>query len=513
MTVRKYLGYIIFGALVLIVVGVAINHSRYVAGLVGMLAHGTPEQRKSAAAELIKGEQFGDSITGEPVPVRVEAAKSLAFLGTVDAVKQAMPMLKDIDKPVRMQSIATLQQIGGATQANLTELMNGLKDGDINVRKGTLAVLTATEGGIGPRTNPDVVQAVLSIMKKEDAARGPGGDVLSSPLFVRSGANARSVPALMAFLDEKDDGVKRGAADALGKIGDKSAVQKLIAVMHDPKISLSVRRVVVAAIAVIAAPEGESALTEAVTNPNDDAEARAQAAAGLGKIASPSAIATLVRTLTDPDNQIRSAAIASLARAARSGPNDSLDPEGVTQLTRAAGSPDHLVRLGAIQALLSVHAPAANAALIQALTQDHTEADVRSAAAAALGYSGNRAAVTPLIQSLNDPQGEVATAAVDALSAIGPDATAALIQQTRQGDITAYYAAQALGKQGRAALPALQQAASGATSPAQRWTAVALGETHQPEARPTLEQLAKSADPNVSSAARQQLDRLGSVQN
>ena len=64
---RKYLNYIIFGAVVLLVIGLAVNHSRHIRMLVDELASGTAEQHREAAAELITAEQFSDSITGEPV--------------------------------------------------------------------------------------------------------------------------------------------------------------------------------------------------------------------------------------------------------------------------------------------------------------------------------------------------------------------------------------------------------------------------------------------------------------
>ena len=135
---------------------------------------------------------------------------------------------------MRAQALVTLKAIGAHSQETIDALVIGLKDGDVNIRKGTIAALTApaNQGGIGPR--PDVVKAVLAIIKKEGDARGPGGDVLGSTRFVTAeGANAISVPTLVSYLSEKDDGVKSGAADALGKIGDAGAVPALAAVIHN----------------------------------------------------------------------------------------------------------------------------------------------------------------------------------------------------------------------------------------------------------------------------------------
>ena len=217
---RKYLNYILFGAVVLLVVGLAVSHSRHMRSLLNDMTGSDPQAHASAAAELIKAEQFSDAITGEPTAVRVKVARALQDLPTGDSVKQTLTLLKDQDKDVRAQALVTLKAIGAHSQETINALVVGLKDGDVNIRKGTIAALTApaNEGGIGPR--PDVVKAVLAIMKKEGDARGPGGDALGSLRFTSEGANAISVPTLVGYLAEKDDGVKSGAADALGKIGD-----------------------------------------------------------------------------------------------------------------------------------------------------------------------------------------------------------------------------------------------------------------------------------------------------
>src|SRR5579872_4814841 len=110
--VRKYLNYIIFGAVVLLVVGLAVNHSRHMRYLVDAMASSDAQARKQAAEELIQGEQFMDSVTGEPIETRVKAAEALEVLGNADAVKQAVAFLKDPDKPVRDRVVQTLETIG-----------------------------------------------------------------------------------------------------------------------------------------------------------------------------------------------------------------------------------------------------------------------------------------------------------------------------------------------------------------------------------------------------------------
>ncbi len=500
--VRKYLNYLIFGGIVLLVVWLAVGHSRHMRSLVDGMASGNSEMEKSSAAELIKDEQFMDAITGEPMSTRIKASEALAELANDKAVKQCIAFLKDPDKPVQDSIVQTLQKIGANSPACIKALVTGLKDGDSNVQKGTIAALTNSSRGIGPK--PGVVAAIVSLMKTEGGARNNGGTVLGSQLFVKNGANAESLPLLIALLQDKDEGVRGGAAAALGKIGNPGAVDPLKTAMHSD--TAQVRRISVGSLALIAAPTCEDALTEAITNTDDDSEARSQSAAGLGRIASKSAIATLIKALNDDDNNLRSSAITSLALAGRPTSEGPFSEPVIAVLISSLQSPIENIQLGAAKALQPLNAPQANSALIAALRANSV--DTRITAATALGYKDNRAAVEPLISALRDEAGEVNTAARDALTLIGPAANEALIRAMQKGGEEAYYAAQSLANQGSDALPALQKAAQISNPLGQKWVAVALGDMGSVEGRPTLQILRQSSDPDVAFVAQEQLDRI-----
>jgi len=529
--VRKYLNYIVFGLIVLGVVGIAVYHSKHIRSLLDAMAGADPKAQEQAALELIQGEQFIDTVTGEPLAIRVKAAESLELVandasikkGTekdapdyrANAVTQALALLKDLDKQVRDRAVVTLQHSGASSSGNVAALVAGLKDGDTHVRKGTITALTQPKVGIGPKLNPsegiDVIAAIVQLMKKEAGARGPGGDVLASDLFKQDGAEKRSGDLLLAQLGDTDGGVRQGAADALGKMGYTPAVEPLKKAMHsdtDPQV----RRVAIGALALIADKSCEDALVEALDDTNADNEARAQAAAGLGKLASPRAISTLIKTLDDDDLKLRSAAVAALARAARPVPGGSVNPAVLSALNSALLGNSDDARQGAALALQSVAAAEANPALIKVLENQSRDGDARAAAALALGFPGNAAAVDPLVKALNDPDGNVDTAARDALSAIGPVAIDKLIGVIQTDGAEAYYAAQALSNQGAAAVPALQRVADGNNRAAQHWAAVALGSLSSSgvqSARPILAKLAKSTDDDVQYVANEQLHRLG----
>jgi HEAT repeat protein len=539
---RKYLNYILFSLVVLVVLGTAVRHSLYVHGLVDDMGSGNVKLKSAAALELVKTEQFSDAITGESVATRIHAAEALEALGNdtsvvpdanvkdapnyrAAAVKQAIGMLKDTEKQVRDRAIVTLERIGDSTPDSLKELVNGIGDGDNYVRKGVKAAFTTLGTGIGPK--PGVVEAIVAKMKADDPTRAPAGDILGSTAFTQGGGNIRSIPLLISVLTEKDakgykadEASRSGAADALGKIGDAAAVATLIQSMHTD--SPHVRRVAIGAIALIASVSGEASLEEALTSPDDDKEARAQAASGLGKIGTPSAIAVLAKTLEDPDQDIRTAAVAALARAARPVAGAPAVASVLQTLTAALESSNSTVRLGATRALQAAlynssdtDAPAklACSALISVLTDDKNDDDERGSAAAALGFAGDRRAVASLIAALSDPSGAVSIAARDSLAAIGPAATDALVAVIKKGGTSSYYASQALARQGATALPALEATAADAANPVgQRWAAVALGDLGVAGSSATLKQLARSSNEDVAYVAKEQLNRLGQTE-
>jgi HEAT repeat protein len=538
--IRKYLNYLLFMGVVAIVTGMAVQHSRTVHRLVSDMGSTSPAVKSAAALELIRTEQFSDSITGEPLATRLHAAEALEALGLdtsvvpdksqkdapdyrASAVSQAIGLLKDTDSRVRDRAVQTLQKIGYATPTNLKKLVLGVGDGDNSVRRGVRQTFTDLKNGIGPK--PGVVEALVDRMKADAPTRGPAGDILGSKLFT-SGGNDVSVKLLVDILTVKDakgyksdEGNRSGAADALGKIGDVRAVEPLLKAMAED--SPGIRRVSIGALALIALPECEAALEEALANANDDKQARSQAASGLGKIATEHAIAALASALDDRDMDIRAAASAALARAAHPDLAAPLNARVVDSLTKALTAGSAAVQRGAATALQTAlqgasaadaAAAKADSALTAILTSKTSSPDMRAAAASALGYAGNRSAVPALIDALEDSNASVCIAARDALSRVGADAADPLSAKLGKGDVGALYASQALAQIGEPALPALEKTAANGTNPtAQRWSAVALGGIGISRSTELLQTLARNSDRQVASAAKEQLIRLGQI--
>ena len=514
---RKFLNYAIFVAIVAIVVGLAVRHSRHMAYLVDSMAGSDSKARVASAKELVKMEQFMDAITGETVARRVRIVQALEDWAEKEAVTQAVAFLKDPDRPVRDRIALALVRIGTKSADNLQGLIAGMADGDSNVRKTCIALLQvlgqddpAAAMKLLQRTLPDtdpgvlrdalarrnasvaeqIIPKVVEAMKGNGAARGPGGDVLGALTARRE----QSVKELLPLLADKDDGVCSGAAAALGKVGSPTPVPQLVDAMHTR--SAQVRRVAIGAIALIAHSSCEAALTEAIRNKDDDNEARAQAAVGLGRIGTPTAIATLVSALSDDDLKVQVAAVDGLA--------DAGEP-AVPALARAIRDPEARTRIRAIQALGGIATPAVNAALLPALRDP--VADVRAEAARALGFERNAQAVSALVAGMSDPNGMVAAACADALAKIGGPARPALARMLAGPSGTAFLAAIALAKQGSEAVEDVLKTAS--TNPAAgKWAVESLARNRSQNAIEALKQLMTVQDPKTRAVAEAALRRL-----
>jgi HEAT repeat protein len=170
-------------------------------------------------------------------------------------------------------------------------------------------------------------------------------------------------------------------------------------------------------LAVIASPEVEWALIEALESPN--AEIRIQAAGGLAEIKSESAIPQLVHMLLTDTPWVAAriadqlvaygpVAVPFLMENVRDEHQGHLvDPRILAAAVRILGMIGDLKAAPAIEPLL-----------------DHPVTDVRVAAASALGSAGTGGSIPALIEHLEDPEWQVRAAAASALAAFSdPSAT------------------------------------------------------------------------------------------
>jgi HEAT repeat protein len=195
-----------------------------------------------------------------------------------------------------------------------------------------------------------------------------------------------AVPTLIGELTYPTSDVRRRAAQALGQIGDKRAVEPLLHVLAQ----------------------------------DQDGVVRWVAALALGELAEESAIPALVNALTDEDWNAASAAGKALVRIGK---------PAVGPLIERLLDPDYRVRRHAAQALSEIADSRATQPLIAALEDE--DSWVRFSAAEGLGAigAGDNSVVDTLIRLLGDEDSEVRGVAVVALGKLGnPRALPALEQ-------------------------------------------------------------------------------------
>lgn len=283
-------------------------------------------------------------------------------------------------------------------------------------------------------------------------------------------ADKSSVVALVDVLknSSEDEGVRAGAAEALGKSGSKAEdiVPALILALNDPRFP--VRRAVVGALEDI------------------------------GEDAKP-AVPALLQALNDPDERIRKGVAYALSKidpAARAlhhadiekvRGRDALD-DNIEKLKH----PDPNVRLLASRDMCEI--------------PDFGDFYFR--------------AVLPLIEALNDDQSEVRANAAHTLGKIRDKrATEALIQSLKDrdpgieeaGGSVREYAAYALGEIGdnRATQPLIEALQSEEDWSARIEMIEALGKIGDPRAIPSLERIANTdKDSQIQATAREQLEKI-----
>jgi HEAT repeat protein len=550
---RKYLSYVLFFALVAIVIGIAVNHNRYIRSQINAMCGNNQSAAIAAAKELVETDQFSDTISGEPKNTRVRVIQALEDWASqpapppapapaastdqtnapkvytpADAVTTIITFLKDQEKVVRDRATVGLIRVCTKSDANISAVITGMEDADLNTHKACVLCLQfmgqSNVNATMPYMHPeyvdvlksihainqnatpmdaatylfnlrdpavasDIIPKVVAAIKSDTTARSPGGDVLSAFADHREECSADLIP----LLQSSDDDLKAGVADALGKIGSKTAIPALLPLL---KQSAEVRKAAIGGIALIADISGETPLIDALIHTHDDDEAREQAAVGLGKIATPEAIDALITALSDLDIRIQDAAVSGLARAGI---------PAIGKLDNLMKSPQVELRFRAAQTLARISLPESNATLIRALADKDNQ--VAREAVQALGFQGNVGAVAPLVASLGQPR--LGADAANALARIGDAARPALIHTLGSGNsIAAFFAAQSLSAQGAYAVPALQKEAE--TVPqARTWTAYALGQIGGDSAATALDGMKKYGDPELQRVITVALSRIG----
>jgi HEAT repeat protein len=362
----------------------------------------------------------------------------------------------------------------------------------------------------------------------------------------------QDIEGLIKALDHPDNKVRRGATEALDRMGEP-AVEPLIAALKDGDRS---RRLAVAKVLgqssdpralepLIAALKDEDWLVRSATAralgrigdtrvvepliaalKDTDYHVRDSAVGALGEIGDPSAVEPLIAALKDkngkvrwsviyaldnlgwfPDNQEDSASYWAVNGEAEY-PLD-LDSMSVTQLITALYHPEAQVRQAAAQKLGQAGDPRAVEPLIDALKDVNRE--MRKSAAEALGTIGDPRAVELLIAALKDVNAnrEMRQSAAEALGKISdPRAVEPLIASLKDRNFPYSYAVDALGQIGEPAVEPLIAAFEDEDFPS-AYAAEALGKIGDPCAVEPLIAALKDKDKVKRKAVAEALGQIG----
>lgn len=292
--------------------------------------------------------------------VQKSAAATLINLGNV-SVEPLITCMKDlnVDRYARCGAAFALGELHD--ERAVAPLIACLEDPDVQVLKCAIDAL----GSLG---DPRAVVPLITCLKDRDRdVRSRAANALVK--LIKTGKN--SVEPLIACLNDQDINVY--AINALGKIGDRSAVDSLIVCLK-----------------------------------NQDQNVRLSAVNALGEIGNTRAVAPLLACLKDQDINVRSSAFRALCVL-----GDKASLVSLIAFLINSGGPEEGFNVGA---LANFGKPAVEPLIAFLKSQDSF---VRSEAAKALGKLGDARAVKPLIACLNDQDGAVRESAFDAVDSLG----------------------------------------------------------------------------------------------
>src|SRR6266702_1865895 len=292
---------------------------------------------------------------------------------------------------------------------------------------------------------------------------------VSSPVVSRRPADLPAtqdtgvVNALIARLKDENAGVRKAAANSLGRLGDLRAVPPLIAVLAD-----------------------------------SDAEVRAQAIDALADLEDPRAIGPIAGLLRDPVSDVKHNALSALSRWDQNVPT--------APVVALLDDPDADVRHEAVNLLDHLHARSAGPAIARLIHDPNS--DVRRAVVEAMGNLNEQSGAAGITEALIDPNPDVRHQALDALNDLkAPIAEATLLKMMTDtdGDVRQAAAHIAGDRSVIAAIPSLRRLIDDPKSDVRETATEALGNIADPAARQALRAALQSPDPKVRRAAAEAL--------
>ncbi len=367
--------------------------------------------------------------------VRWAAAEALGKLGNSRATTPLLTLLNDSNHHVCRAAITALGKIGETSIVPF--LIHELKSGNSAIRRAAREALTQ----IGEaQTVPFLLQSLK--YEHDEHIRKNVEDALLQL------GDRQAIPYLLEALQDDAPHLRRIAVEVLGRIGSMKTILPLIAALHDA--DETIRRLAANVLGKLRTPDAVPALLEVLQDQRS--LVRRSVVRALGQIGEPSAVPALVELLHDADVGVRQTVVKALGQIG--------DPEAVPALINTLEQPDWKERWSAAYALGRIRDVRALPVLMQCLRPEN-DANIRRAAAEALGQIGHPLAVPALITVLADDNWFVRWAGAYALGQIGESSVVndlmTLLRDSHEK--VRWAAAEALGKIGNPqAAPALIQA-------------------------------------------------------
>lgn len=432
-----------------------------------------------------------DALDDEVLEVRVEAARAAARLRLSAAAPRLLGWIDDPDDDLRAEAALALGTLGG--EGVLEVLGRALSDARASVRAAALE---------GLLTLGDPRGATVTARALDDADASVRA-LAARALGAFGGADAE--PALAAHAADDAPEVRAAVLGALGRSAGAEAAPLLIAALDD-----DVAEVRLAAIAGLGEVRAEVALPalEPLARASDPRVART-AVAALAALESEAALDVVVEAALG--DAARATAETALRARARRAP----DATARALARRLGGDETSAARAAEVLALVS--GSASIEAAVPALLEARAARRGGVAVLRALGASGARDALLPLLVALAGEAADERSAAADALAGhfdtAGPDGRAVeplLEALSRAPEAEVRALVELLGRTGASrAAPALVALAGAGDATLVARVARALGEMDADDARATLARLVEHDDASVRAEAARALGRTG----
>jgi HEAT repeat protein len=224
----------------------------------------------------------------------------LGEIGNPQAIQLLLTALKDKEDSVRMSAALALGKFRNpATFDEIANLL--LDDPKIEVRQAAARAFTATKN---PKTLPYLMQALRDSFWWYERGEASASDLLRAIEVMGQDA----VDPLIEALSDAEGTVRKFAAELLGRIGDKRAIESLGMAIYD--LHFDVGKAAAESLARFG-PASLEVLQEALTHP--EAGIREHAIGALGKIQHASVAPLLLELLNDPERVVRKQVIQSLS--------------------------------------------------------------------------------------------------------------------------------------------------------------------------------------------------------